>query len=167
MIKKEDGIDIHVGMGVRLHTCPECYSRTRKVHDYRIRKVGHLKLFEQMTSLVYNRRRYICRQCGKRFSENNPFVGRYQCFSNDWNKSVGLRSIKAKTFKVMAVSFGASATTITRRFDTLASTIMKGPVKLPKAIAIEMNYYWHSREYVLLLDCSLQFGSRARLDLAI
>lgn len=137
MTEKEDGIDIHVEMGVRLHTCPQCGARTRKVHDYRIRKIGHLKLFERLTRLVYNRRRYVCRECGKRFSEKNPFVGRYQRFSSDWNKAVGLRSVKAKTFKEMAVSFGASATTITRRFDALASSVMKGPGKLPKAIAID------------------------------
>lgn len=137
MDEMEDGIDIHVEMEIRLHNCPQCGARTQKVHDYRIRRIGHLKLFERMTRLVYKRRRYVCRECGKRFSEKNPFVGRYQRFSDDWNKAVALRSVKAKTFKEMATSFGASATTITRRFDALASHVMKGPGKLPKAIAID------------------------------
>lgn len=137
MEKRPDGMDIHVEMEICPHECPECGSWTQKVHDYRIRRIGHLKLFERMTRLVYNRRRYVCRKCGKRFSERNPFVGRYQRFSVEWNQAVGLRSVKVKTFKEAAVSFGTSASTITRRFDALAASVMKEPGKLPKAIAID------------------------------
>ncbi|MET3576981.1 transposase [Bhargavaea ullalensis] len=135
--EQEDRLVLHAELEVRIHACPSCGSRTRKVHDYRVRKVGHLKLFERLTTIFYRQRRYACQKCRKRFSEKNPIVGRYQRFTKEWNQAVSLRCVKAKTFKEMAVSFGASATTITRRFDGLAEKEMTSPGKLPKAIAID------------------------------
>ena len=32
--------------------------------------------------LLYRRRRYVCPACGKRFSEDNGFVGRYMRFTH-------------------------------------------------------------------------------------
>jgi transposase len=68
---------IHVELERILHVCPACGEKTMKVHDYRLQKIKHLKLFERMTQIWYKRRRYAC-TCGKRFSEKNHFVQSYQ-----------------------------------------------------------------------------------------
>ena len=130
-----DKIAIHVKLPLGTHTCPSCGVKTKKVHDYRIQKVRHLKWFERLTVLFYKRRRYAC-SCGKRFSEPSPFVDRYQRFSKEWNQVVRIRSIKASTFKEAAEVLGTSPTTVMRRFKELVKTLPKG-VLLPKAIAID------------------------------
>ncbi len=69
-------------MLVKEHRCPACGEKTKKVHDYRIRKIGHLPLWGSLTVRMYKGRLYRC-SCGKRFAEKAPFVERYQRCSKE------------------------------------------------------------------------------------
>ena len=131
----EERIVLHVSMPKQEHVCPACGLKTMKVHDDRIQKVKHLKWFERLTTLFYKRRRYVC-SCGKRFSEKNSFVERYQRFSQEANQVMRIRSVKAKTFKEAAETMNTSSSTIIRRFKTLVQEMPVG-VQLPRAIAID------------------------------
>lgn len=148
VIKKIEEINevvrIHVEMERKVHHCPKCQSKTKQVHDYRIQKIQHLKWFERMTQLFYKRRRYIC-SCGKRFSEKNSFVERFQRTSVEWNQAVSIRAIKGKTFKETSELYGTSATTIIRRFDRMAKTEIRKVDELPSVIAID-EYKGDTRE---------------------
>ncbi|MFE8704244.1 ISL3 family transposase [Cytobacillus sp. FJAT-54145] len=133
----EDKYCFEVEMPLKEHSCSSCGSVTTKIHDYRIQKIKHLKLFERHTLIFYKRRRYAC-ECGKRFSEENPFIERYQRLSIEFNQAIKIRSIKGKTFKETAEIYGTSASTVVRRFDQIAeSTVQVEPDPLPKAIAID------------------------------
>nr|BAD18176.1 transposase of IS652 [Halalkalibacterium halodurans] len=127
---------LYVEMERKVHRCPKCQKRTKKVHDYRIQKIKHLKWFERQTQIFYKRRRYVC-ACGKRFAENNSFVERYQRTSIEWNQAVAIRAIKGKTFKEAAENYGSSATTIVRRFDQISSSEIRPVEELPAIIAID------------------------------
>ncbi|WP_075980617.1 ISL3 family transposase [Bacillus massilinigeriensis] len=129
-------VQIHVEMELKVHLCPRCQKKTIKVHDYRIQKIQHLKWFERKTHLFYRRRRYVC-ECGKRFSENNPFVKRYQRTSIEWNQVISIRSIKGKTFKETAENYGSSTTTVVRRFDQISKSEIHPVKELPPVIAID------------------------------
>src|SRR5690606_24651283 len=118
---------------------------TRRIHDYRVQKIKHLKWFERLTYIFYRKRRYVCTACGKRFAEKNSFVERYQRFSKEWNQAVKVRSIKAKTFKEVAYQYGASSSTVIRRFDRLAEEELPKVHKLPEVIAID-EYKGDTRE---------------------
>jgi len=144
MEKVEDRIAFYVQLDVKPHECPSCQAITRKIHDYRIQKIKHLKLFERLTFIYYRKRRYVC-ACGKKFAEKNTFIERYQRFSLEWNQAVKLRSIKGKTFKETADIYGSSPTTIVRRFDQLAQTEITEVKELPKVIAID-EYKGDTRE---------------------
>ncbi|MBQ6794186.1 MAG: ISL3 family transposase [Butyricimonas sp.] len=134
---KDNGVfEITVEMPLVPHICPRCGEETRKVHDYRIQFVRHLKMAERPTILQYRKRRYAC-PCGKRFAEQNPFVDRYQRFSKEWNQQVQIRAVKAKTFTEIAAQYHTSVSTIIRRFDAIIPSSMKGPAALPEVIAID------------------------------
>ena len=90
MEERKGEIFLYVEMERKPHPCPDCGQLTNKVHDYRWQKVQHLKWFERMTYIWYKRRRYAC-ACGKRFSEKNTFVKRYQRTSIEWNQAVSER----------------------------------------------------------------------------
>lgn len=137
MDKVEDRIAIYVEMEVRSHKCPGCGEKTRRIHDYRIQKIKHLKWFERLSYIFYKKRRYKCEACGKRFYEENTFVERYKRFTKEWNQAVNIRSIKAKTFKEIGEQFGASTSTIIRRFDHLAKKELEDIQELPRMIAID------------------------------
>ncbi|WP_199880607.1 ISL3 family transposase [Bacillus massiliglaciei] len=140
----EETMRVYVEMERSLQQCPDCGAPTSRVHDYRIQKVKHLKWFERKTDLFYKRRRYVC-ACGKRFSEQNPFVQRYQRTSIEWNQAVGIRAIKGKTFKETGETYGSSSSTIVRRFDRLARSEIRSVEKLPSVIAID-EYKGDTRE---------------------
>lgn len=145
MEQVEDRVALHVELEVRAQSCPRCQEKTRRVHDYRIQKIKHLKWFERLTYLFYKKRRYVCESCGKKFAEKNSFIDRYQRFSKEWNQAVHVRSVKAKTFKEVAGHYGASASTIVRRFDALALQEITETAKLPRVIAID-EYKGDTRE---------------------
>jgi transposase len=132
----EESMQLHVEMEKKPHRCPQCKSYTERIHDYRLQRIQHLKWFERTTVLFYKRRRYVC-ECGKRFSENNPFVEHYQRTSIEWNQAVSVRAIKGKTFKETAEIYGTSSSTVIRRFDRIAQTEIKAVEELPKVIAID------------------------------
>lgn len=144
MEKIEDGIAFHVELEPTPHSCPSCLAITNKVHDYRIQKIKHLKIFERLSVIFYRKRRYAC-SCGKKFFEKNSFIERYQRFSSEWNRAVKIRSIKGKTFKETADIYGTSSSTIVRRFDELAKSEITEIRELPKVIAID-EYKGDTRE---------------------
>lgn len=145
MERVEERLSIHVELPVKEHVCPSCKNRTQKIHDYRLQKIKHLKIFERHTLLFYKRRRYAC-SCGKRFSEMNTLVERYQRFSVELNQAIKIRSIKGKTFKETAEVYGTSPSSVVRRFDKLAEeTVNEEAKELPKVIAID-EYKGDTRE---------------------
>lgn len=134
--EREGSVIVHVEMEQKAHQCPRCGRKTTQIHDYRYQKIKHLKWFERNTEIFYKRRRYRC-ACGKRFSESNPIVERYQRTSIEWNQAVAVRAIKGKTFKEVGENYGTSATTIIRRFDQIAAKEIKNVETLPPVIAID------------------------------
>jgi transposase len=137
-------VHIFVEMERSVHRCPGCGQRTSKIHDYRIQKIHHLKWFERKTQLFYRRRRYSCK-CGKRFSERNTLVNRYQRTSIEWNQAIAVRAIKGKTFKETGENYGTSSSTIVRRFDQMAKSAIHPVTELPTVIAID-EYKGDTRE---------------------
>jgi len=127
---------LYVSLPIKTHKCPQCNENTIKVHDYRLQKVKHLKWFERLTTLFYRRRRYACK-CGKCFSEECPFVAKYQRYTKEWNQVARIRSIKAENFKEAGEVLGTSSSTIIRRFQAVAKEQLVSGVRLPKVIAID------------------------------
>jgi len=119
------------------HVCPGCGDLTDRIHDYRIQRIQHLKVFERRTEVFYRKRRYVCVSCGKRFYEQNNLVDRYQRHTKEWNQALGLRVIQGKTFKETAELYHTSTNTVMRRFDKLANKELKEVKELPEIIAID------------------------------
>ncbi|NGP46942.1 transposase, partial [Bacillaceae bacterium SIJ1] len=107
-----------------------------RVHDYRIQKVQHLKVFERTTEMFYRKRRYAC-ACGKRFAEKNTFVERYQRHTKEWNQALGIRAVTGKNFVDTAAQFRTSPTTVARRFDAISAPALQEVEELPEVIAID------------------------------
>ena len=81
MENTDDEIILQISLTRKAHTCPRCKAETDQVHDYRIRTVRDLSIRGKPLKLLYRRRRYFCPACGKIFSEDCSFLGRYQRFT--------------------------------------------------------------------------------------
>ena len=57
------------------HVCPKCGAFTHYVKDYKIRKLKHKILINFDSTIFYNQRRYVCKNCNATFVENAPFTG--------------------------------------------------------------------------------------------
>jgi transposase len=136
IVEQKNRILVYISLPVIEHTCPACGEKTTKIHDYRIRKIGHLPMWGRSTVLMYKCRRYRC-QCGKRFVEKATFVERYQRYSIEANQAIILESVKSKTFKDAAIALSTSVSTVLRKFSKQAKVALPDGVHLPKVIAID------------------------------
>lgn len=134
----EGNYRLHVEMERKPHSCPAegCGRFTEKVHDYRVQKVQHTKIFARSATVFYRKRRYVC-DCGKRFYEENELVDRYQRQSREFKQALEIELIHGKSFKDVALRLGTSSTTVMRRFDEVEETHLKETKELPRIIAID------------------------------
>jgi transposase len=72
-------------------------------------------------------------------AEKVSFVERYQRQTMEWHQALHLQLIQGKNFTDTANRFQTSVTTAMRRFDQLASPLVKEVGQLPPRIAID-NY---------------------------
>lgn len=71
---RKNRIRIHIELPLHEHTCPCCHSKTTKVHDYRLQLIKDIPIYNKDTFLYYRKRRYVCKNCGKKFYEKNTFL---------------------------------------------------------------------------------------------
>src|SRR5699024_7396561 len=112
---------------------------TSKVHDYRMQKIQHIKIFARDSFIYYKKRRYVCRdnECSKRFYESNAFIEKFQRQSKELKQAIAFDVIHAKSFKDVALRFNTSIRTVVRRFDQITSSMLSQKKPLPKVIAID------------------------------
>ena len=58
IVEQENRILVYITIPVKEHICPACGEKTTKIHDYRMRKIGHLPMWGRKTELMYKFRRY-------------------------------------------------------------------------------------------------------------
>ena len=85
-IKKVNSIGdttyIDAEMKRKPHHCPCCNHITDKVHDYRIQNIKDIPAFGKYVVIALRKRRYVCKNCGKRFYENTDFLPKYYRMTN-------------------------------------------------------------------------------------
>lgn len=70
-------VEIFIELPVSEHICPCCGSKTTKIHDYYLQPIKDLPIQFKPTILIYKKRRYECKNCGKSFFENNEIIRKY------------------------------------------------------------------------------------------
>ena len=143
---------ITVEMPLAEHTCPCCNAKTKHVHDYRVRKVKDISSFGRNIELLYRRRRYVCKECGKCFSEKNTFVGRYLRMSMRLVSYVIQALEEVNSFSSVARSVNLSVSTVLRIFDCVKYPHM---TELPEVFAIDEfkgNAYRKEKYQTILTD---------------
>ncbi len=125
---------IHTQLPVKPHTCPCCSHTTSYIHDYRIRKIKDISAFGKNVTLFHNHRRYVCKNCGKRFAEKNPFAPKYYRVTSRLVNEIFKKTQSERSFTSIAREVNLSVSTVIRFFDILA---FSAPKKLPKVLSID------------------------------
>lgn len=73
----ENVVEIYIEMPQQEQVCPHCSSKTTKVHDYYTQSIKDIPIQFKPTNLVFRKRRYECKNCGKKFYEANDIISKY------------------------------------------------------------------------------------------
>lgn len=74
---QKEEVKIYIELPVIEHECPNCGEKTTKIHDYYLQTITDIPIYFKPTKLVYNKRRYECKNCHKSFFENNSIVNKF------------------------------------------------------------------------------------------
>lgn len=128
----ENEVHIHIELPRKPHKCPCCGETTETVHDYRTQRVKDIPL-GRTTYLYLKKRRYVCRSCGKRFYENNPFLGKYRRMTTRLTAHIITLFQKLKPASEIAKDCNISSMTALRCFDCIDYSLHS----LPKVLSID------------------------------
>jgi len=133
-IKEFDNyFEIFIEMPKKAHICPCCGESTSKVHDYRTQIIKDSPFKFKKVFLNYTKRRYVCKNCGKKFYESNAFVRPNFRTSNSLLFHVIQELKKMKTIKSIAEDCGVSSHYILRLLPYIGTPSKK----LPRVLCID------------------------------
>ena len=128
----EGKAEVYIELPRKAHKCPVCGELTSQIHDYREQHVKDIP-FGRPTMLYLRKRRYRCQSCGKRFYEENSFLGHYRRMTTRLTAHIISLFKKLQPASEIAKECNISATTALRCFDCV-------------------NYRCKSLPYVLSID---------------
>ncbi len=99
-----------------------------------MRKIKDVSAFGKHITLIHNHRRYVCKNCGKRFAENNSFAPKYYRVTMRLINEIFKKTESERSFTSIANEVNLSVSTVIRFFDMLSYCT---PKKLPNVLAID------------------------------
>ena len=120
-------------MPVREHTCPCCHAKTLKVHDYRFQLIKDIPIYYKDTFIYYRKRRYVCKQCGKKFYEKNSFLPKRARKTNRLSAFIIEQLKEKQSMKDVARISNVSSTTVSKLLPYLATSVSY----LPEVLCID------------------------------
>lgn len=154
-------LECHITLINNHDKCPFCNSNKTIIKGYYKKKIAHAISTNSPCFIIYNARRFVCKECNSSFYEHNPFSYKYDK-STVYSVYTVLEALKdhTSTFKNVANRFHLSSTTVIRYFDTYIDAKRR---KLPDAICIDEFYTSKKRQYKYAC-VFLDFDSKKIID---
>ena len=132
--KKDDATYIFLSTEKAQQICPSCANTVLHIHDYRMQKIKDLSFHGKPCYLILRKRRYVCKHCGKRFSEKYAFLPRYCHFTQRVYLSILNSMSKTMSCKNIAAVHNVSPATVMRIFALCAYPTRP---QLPEVLGID------------------------------
>ena len=161
-IKSSDDIIAKIRLKPKPCICPDCNSKMI-IHSYVIRNLKHTALVNRKCTIVYERRRYYCKNCKTTTLEDNPFINSKEHVTYETKINV-LMDLKnpAITYTTVANRYNLSVTNVLRIFDKHVDIPRK---PLPKVLSIDEHYFPESNFDSLYCLVMLDFLSGEVIDI--
>ena len=130
---RKNRLRIHIELPIKEHSCPCCHSKTSKVHDYRFQLIKDIPIYFKDTYIYYRKRRYVCKQCGKRFYEKNSFLPKRARKTNRLSAFIIEQLKEKQSMKDVARLSNVSSTTVAKLLPCLATSASY----LPEVLCID------------------------------
>jgi transposase len=135
----DDGdIELKVRMVPKKEVCPLCGSPV-VTHGYYARKLNHAVFSNRKCTIVYEQRRYRCKQCEYTFHESNPFINSSEglTYETKFNILTTLKEPEA-TYSSVARHYNLSPTKVAQLFDKCVNISRK---PLPEVLSMDEHYF--------------------------
>jgi transposase len=126
-------ISIMLEMQKMLQKCPCCGCSKAYVHDYRKQIIKDIPAFGKHVILILRKRRYSCKDCKKRFFEENKWLPRYHRITNRLAYYIINKLSEVSSFTSVAKEVNLSTSTVIRIFDMVSTP----SVSMPKVLSID------------------------------
>lgn len=130
---RKNRIRIHIELPIREHICPCCHSKTTKVHDYHFQLIKDIPIYYKDTFIYYRKRRYVCKNCGKRFYEKNTFLPKRARKTKRLTAFIIDKLKEKQSMKDIAKLSNVSTTTVSKLLPCLAVNASS----LPEVLGID------------------------------
>ncbi len=134
LLNSEDSLHIHFTLKRKIHKCPCCNHKTDKIHDYRTHIIKDVPILGKQTFLHYRKRRYVCKNCGKKFYEKNNFVAKYYSHTKRLFEYI-INKLRSKS-SVSDVSKEVN-TSVTTAFRAFSLVSYPKPISMPRVLSID------------------------------
>lgn len=123
--------------------CPHCQGHQLRLKDRREREVRHEGIGRRPSVIVYTSRKYKCKDCGKYFWENPPFVQPRRRSTEPFRKQVVTEHVEGVSLRRLSLHWGLSASTIDRwnkeRMRALGREKLSYPC--PRVLGIDEHFF--------------------------
>ncbi len=147
-INTETNKEIHIELMRTEESCPCCKAKTNYIHDYRTQLVKDTKIFNKNVVIVYKKRRYVCRNCDKRFYESNDFLTKYSRMTKRATLTIIDMLKESVTMKYVSKQIDVSPTTVSRVFNHVNYSLIN---TLPEVLSIDEFKGNAERKYQCIL----------------
>lgn len=117
---RKNRIRIYIELPVKEHTCLCCHSKTSKVHDYRFQLIKDIPIYYKDTFIYYRKRKYVCKNCRKRFYEKNAFLPKRARKTNRLSAFIIEKLKEKQSMKDIAKLSNVSITTVSNLLPYLS-----------------------------------------------
>ena len=151
VVQSDGSITVYIQLKAEEKKCKFC-SRKMKIHGYTKRILTHSTLANRKCTIIYNQRRYICKDCNITFKEVNPFTNTSENMTIETKINV-LKDLKYvnETYTSVARRYNLTVTQVQRIFDKHVNIPRK---ELPKVLSIDEHHFPES-SYDSLYCCVL------------
>lgn len=130
---REEGVVFHFRES-RQARCPRCGQWSRRLHARgKPRRIYHGVVFEKRIWVGLRNNRYLCRACGKPFTEVNPFIRPRQRRTKAAERAI-LEALRGRSFRSLqereGISYGVSSRVLRRCLDPEKVTWPEGEIAL-------------------------------------
>jgi len=130
IIQNQNSTEIHVELQRKVQKCPACKASTSSVHDYRNQVIKDIPAFGKHVSIHLRKRRYVCKDCGKRFAESNKWLPRYHRITNRLSAYIINKLSDERSFSSVSREVNLSVSTVIRIFDLVSTPSFEMPTVL-------------------------------------
>ncbi len=135
--------------------CPLCNKRSKRLHDYlRVQKVLHMSLSLQKVYLLFRKRRFVCGNCCKTFTESISFI------QNKSRKSIYVElealdrlsdSSFRKTKERVGISYGGLTSLLKRVFTLETINWQEQKVEEKIRLGIDEHHFGKKNKYLITI----------------